>query len=105
MTRLPVRIAAALLAFGLLPGSGLITPALAAPAGWSATLRTPLPKPRQEIVNSVLWKCAGDQCLAPDQGSRPVFVCQKVVHKLGPVTRFTSPEGELGPDDLAKCNG
>ena len=37
------------------------TPALAqAAAGWSAVLRAPLPQARQEIVNSVLWKCSAD---------------------------------------------
>lgn len=105
MIRLPVRIAAMLLALGLMPAPVLMTPALAAPTGWSATLRAPLSQQRQEIVNSVLWKCTGDQCLAPAQGSRPLFVCQKVVRKLGPVARFTSPVGELSADDLAKCNG
>lgn len=100
MIRLPTAVSATLLALSLLPA-----PALAAPTGWSATLRAPLPQPRQEIVNSVLWKCAGDQCLAPAQGSRPLFVCQKVVRKIGPVARFTSPAGELSADDLAKCNG
>ena len=105
MIRLPARIAATLFALSLMPAPVLTAPALAAPTGWSATLRAPLPKPRQEIVNSVLWKCAGDQCLAPAQGSRPLFVCQKLVRKMGPIGRFTSPEGELSADDLAKCNG
>lgn len=81
-------------------------PALAqGAAGWSATLRAPLPQARQEIVNSVLWKCSADQCQAPAQGSRPLFVCQKVVRKFGPLARFASPEGELDAASLARCNG
>lgn len=86
------------------------TPALAASTdttagGWTAQLETPLAAPRQDVVNSVLWKCAGDRCTGPAQGSRPVFVCQKVVRKLGPVARFASPDGELPAADLARCNG
>jgi hypothetical protein len=51
-----------------------------------------------------MWKCAGDQCSAPAQDSRPLMVCQKVAKKFGPVTRFVSPSGALSDDELAKCN-
>ncbi|MBC2669101.1 hypothetical protein ACFOON_09020 [Novosphingobium piscinae] len=95
--------ALALVVAALLPAAA--APAAAAPAGWSATLREPLAAPRQGIVNSVVWHCGGTQCTAPAQGSRPLFVCRKVVAKFGPVTRFTSAEGELGAEDLARCNG
>jgi len=79
--------------------------AVAAGPGYSATLEAALPAPKSEIVNSVMWKCAGATCAAPDQGSRPVLVCQKVAKKFGTVARFTAPSGELSADDLAKCNG
>lgn len=83
---------------------GSAVPAAAAPAWWSAGLATPLEAPRSAIVNSVMWKCAGDQCSAPAQDSRPLLVCRKVARKFGPVTRFASPEGALSADELAKCN-
>ncbi len=83
---------------------GAAVPAAAAPTWWSAGLSTPLDSPRSAIVNSVMWKCAGDQCSAPAQDSRPVMVCQKVAKKFGPVTRFASPAGPLSADELAKCN-
>ena len=83
---------------------GAAVPAAAAPVWWSAGLATPLEAPRSAIVNSVMWKCAGDQCSAPAQDSRPLMVCQKVAKKFGPVTRFVSPAGALSADELAKCN-
>ncbi|MBC2661945.1 hypothetical protein H7F50_09245 [Novosphingobium flavum] len=82
-----------------------LAPAQAAPAGWTATLREPLAQPRHDIVNSVVWTCIGTQCTAPAQDSRPAIVCRKVVQKFGPLTRFTSPAGELEAEALAKCNG
>lgn len=78
--------------------------AVAAGSGYSATLAAALPAPKAEIVNGVLWKCAGVACAAPDQGSRPVLVCQKVARKFGEVARFAGPDGELAAEDLAKCN-
>ena len=83
---------------------GAAVPAAAAPAWWSAGLAKPLESPRSAIVNSVMWKCAGDQCSAPAQDSRPLLVCQKVARKFGTVTRFVSPAGALSADELAKCN-
>ncbi|MEP7223217.1 MAG: hypothetical protein ABI673_11200 [Novosphingobium sp.] len=80
-------------------------PAEASAAEWSAKLSAPLPAPRQAIVNSVLWKCAGDTCVAPDQGSRPVLVCRSVSRAFGPVARFASSSGELAAEDLSRCAG
>ena len=103
------RTRSAALAFAVaapaLAALSLPTLAMAAPTGWSATLRDALPQPRHEIVNSVVWSCNGTQCTAPAQDSRPAIVCRKVVQKFGPLTRFTSPAGELDADALAKCNG
>ena len=78
-------------------------PVLAAASGFGATLATPLPAPRQAIINGVLWKCAGDTCVAPDQGSRPVLVCRSVTRAFGPLARFSTTAGQISPDDLAKC--
>lgn len=91
-----------------LAGAALVAmPAAAqpAPSGYAATLQSPLAAPRQEILDSALWKCAGDSCTARDAGSRPVLVCQRVVKKFGPVARFTHPAGELSQQDLSRCNG
>lgn len=68
-------------------------------------LTNPLEAPRQAIVGGVLWKCAGTNCAAPADGSRPVLVCQRVARTFGPIARFTSPTGELSSEDLSRCNG
>ena len=72
--------------------------------GYSVKLVTPLSAPRSEIVGDVLWKCAGDHCLAADAGSRPVVMCQRVARKFGEVAEFRSTMGDLKAEDLAKCN-
>ncbi|MEJ5977899.1 hypothetical protein WG901_14715 [Novosphingobium sp. PS1R-30] len=69
------------------------------------SLTNPLEAPRQAIVGGVLWKCAGSNCAAPADGSRPVLVCQRVAKTFGPIARFTSPAGELSSEDLSRCNG
>ena len=78
----------------------------AAPRGgsYAAALQSPLEAPRQEIIGGVLWKCVGERCIAPAEGSRPLLVCQRVAKKIGPVARFSSPFGELPAEDLARCN-
>lgn len=90
----------------ILTGTTLI-PAQAAPrAGlYVASLAAPLAQPREDIIDGVLWKCAGDRCSAPAKGSRPVLVCGRVAKKFGEVSRFTSPQGELSTEELARCNG
>jgi hypothetical protein len=70
-----------------------------------AALASPLAEPRREIVDGVLWRCEGDRCTASVEGSRPVRICGRVAKKFGEVARFTSPEGELAAEDLARCNG
>lgn len=81
------------------------SPAQAMASGsYTASLATPLSQARQEIVDGVLWKCSEDRCAAPAKGSRPVLVCARVAKAFGPVARFATPEGDLSPDDLTRCN-
>lgn len=90
------------LAFAALNATG----AQAAPRGdYVAALATPLAAPRQQVVDGLLWKCAGDHCAAPSDGSRPVLVCQRVAKAFGPVAQFTAPGGLLSREDLSRCNG
>jgi hypothetical protein len=97
---------AAIAASLALTGTALI-PANAAPRGgaYVASLTAPLTEPREDIVDGLLWKCAGDRCSAPAKGSRPVVVCGRVAKKFGTVASFTSPQGELSTEELARCNG
>lgn len=90
-------------AFG---AAALAGTAQAAPRGGSiAALAAPLAEPRQEIISGVLWKCAGGQCTAASEGSRPLLVCQRVAKTFGQVARFSSPAGELSSEELSRCNG
>lgn len=71
---------------------------------YALVLASPLAEPRQEIVDGLLWKCAGEQCSAPAQGGRAVTACGRVARKIGPVVRFAAPQGELTSEELARCN-
>jgi hypothetical protein len=73
-------------------------------AGYSVALATPLAAPKREILNGVIWRCEGDQCAGAADGSRPVLACQRVASAFGTVARFSGPKGDLGADDLARCN-
>jgi hypothetical protein len=76
----------------------------AQPGNYVVRLSTPLTAPKSAVIGEILWKCAGDQCLAADAGSRPVIMCQRLAHKLGEVAEFRSTTGALTAEDLAKCN-
>jgi hypothetical protein len=101
------RLSTAVFAATLALAGTAVSPAQAAPRGGSyvAALTAPLAEPREDIIDGALWKCTGDQCSAPAKGSRPVVVCGRVARKFGEVTRFSSPQGELSTEDLARCNG
>jgi hypothetical protein len=100
MRRVSIALCAAVL------GASAFGTAQAAPRGsYVAALATPLPAPRQEIVEGILWKCAGERCAAPSEGSRPVLVCQRVARTFGTIARFTTPNGNLSSEELSRCNG
>jgi hypothetical protein len=82
-------------------------PVEAAPSAgaYIATLAAPLAAPRREIIEGATWRCEGDRCAAPANGGRAMAVCGKVARKFGTITRFTSPQGELSAEQLARCNG
>lgn len=71
---------------------------------YSATLTRPMDGAQKIIQKGVLWKCDGAACTAPRDTSRPVMVCARLVQKVGTVTRFSTPQGELAAPDLARCN-
>ena len=86
--------------------SATTAPASAAAAGlYSASLATPLPGAKREIIDGAIWRCESDRCSAPADGGRALPVCGKVSRKFGPVARFASPQGELNTEQLARCNG
>lgn len=97
---------AALALAGTLASFAVTTaPAQAAQRGaYDVTLATALEAPRREIVKGTMWRCEGAQCSAPAGGERALSLCSKLARQFGEVSRFAGPQGELGSDDLARCN-
>ena len=103
-SRKPLLALAALCLTTLAPGPSPAATAAPRAGAYAATLAAPLAAPRQKILDGALWKCAGDSCAAPAEGSRPVLVCARVAAEFGAVARFTTPDGALEADKLARCN-
>lgn len=98
-------VAAGLAVLGTLASFSLTAaPAQAAGAGYTAKLATALEAPKQKVVNGVLWRCTADSCAGPVDGARPVNTCVQVVKTFGQVASFATPKGELGAEDLQRCN-
>lgn len=87
--------------------SATVVPAHAAASGgaYAVSLAAPLPEARREIIDGAIWRCQGDRCSAPADGARAAAVCGKVARRFGAVASFASPQGELTPEQLARCNG
>ena len=69
-----------------------------------AELEARLDAPRKLIINETLWKCAESRCTSVAENSRPANSCIRLVKKIGPVTSFATPRGELSADELQRCN-
>jgi len=82
------------------------SPARAADANayYTVTLASPVAKPAKMMLGDVLWNCAGAECSAAQDIARPVVVCTKLAAKVGTISRFVTPKGELAAEDMARCN-
>jgi len=58
----------------------------------------------QVIIDGRVWSCSGNACTAQGDDARPAIACRKLARKLGPVTRFATPQSELNAAGLATCN-
>ena len=96
MRRLTVLLAFAVAASGV--------PAVALGQTMRAELASPQDGSREVIVDSRVWTCTGNACTAPGDDARPAIACRKLARKLGPVTRFATPQAELDAAGLATCN-
>ena len=79
-------------------------PAQAQAASLRAEFSAPFERATEVIIDGRQWSCAGNACTSRSDDPRPVVVCRKLARKLGPVTRFTTPSGELDAAGLASCN-
>lgn len=82
------------------------TPARAAEANayYSVTLAAPVAAPTKMMQGDVLWSCSGDACSAARDTARPAVVCAKLAAKVGQISRFATPKGDLAAEDMARCN-
>src|SRR5437868_10952884 len=91
--RIPRSLIAATLALASTVASFALTaaPAHAAVRGgfYAATLASPLPQPRREIVDGAVWRCEGARCSAPADGARTLTICSKVARRFGAIARFS----------------
>lgn len=98
----------AVLALVATAGSFALTaaPARAADANayYSVTLAAPVAKPARLMLGDVLWNCSGASCSAAQDTARPVVVCTKLAAKVGQISYFATPKGELAAEDMARCN-
>jgi hypothetical protein len=83
--------------------------AAAVPAAAQAnTLRAefavPFERTTQVVVDGRVWSCAGTACTSPRADPRPAVACRKLARKVGPVTRFATPQADLDAAGLATCN-
>lgn len=93
--------------FGSLAVVGLALATAAPAVAQVPTMRAELanaPGASEVIVDGRLWRCGGAVCTAQGTDPRPAVACRKLARKLGPVTRFATPDGELDPAGLAACN-
>lgn len=91
-------------AVALLPGTlAPSAPARADETGYVATLAAPAPKARL-VVHGLLWRCAGQRCVAPAGNSRPLIVCQALSRAVGPVVAFSGAGETLPPALMLRCN-
>jgi hypothetical protein len=97
MTRVtPLLAALAVLAIGV--------PAQAQASVLRAEFAAPFERATDVIVDGRMWSCTGNACTSRSDDPRPAVACRKLSRKLGPVTRFATPQTELNAAGLATCN-
>jgi len=93
--------------------SCMIAVAIASTASASALAQTPTMRAefatsrdgnREVVIDGRLWTCSGTVCTARGDDARPAIACRKLARKLGPVSRFATPQAELDAAGLATCN-
>lgn len=89
----------------LLAASLLATPALAQ-APIRVTLAEPVAKDGPIKALATNWTCTGTACVGPEINGRfgDARGCREIAKVAGAVTRYAGAKGELGADELAKCN-
>jgi hypothetical protein len=67
----------------------------------TATLSTPVAKPRQIVLESTLWDCKDSECKALTGPEAPTWqACRALVRVFGPVSAYAT----LDAAKLERCN-
>lgn len=56
------------------------------------------------VARDVLWKCAGQACVATKASSRPEIVCAAAAREIGKISAFSANGKDFTPEQIAKCN-
>ena len=97
-------IALAALATSATLFAGTATEALAGTPGYRLVPEAAFSAANTVVARDVLWKCAGQACVATKASSRPEIVCASAARELGKVTAFSANGQEFTAEQLAKCN-
>ena len=73
-------------------------------AYYTARLASPVKSLTHIALGDTVWSCEGGECHAPRDTSRTVITCERLATRLGGVAGFVAQGGELGAEDLTKCN-
>lgn len=87
--------------------AGMVAPAFARDAVFTAKLATPVAEQTRIIAQNTIWTCEGDTCRARADHAVSVRACRQLSREAGDV-RIVSYgiEGrELSSDEIARCNG
>jgi len=98
-----IRIATSAVGLAVLLAGFGSTAARSADAGYVAVLVEPALRERL-VVHGLLWRCAGERCVAPAGNSRPAIMCEALAKAVGPLSSFTGGDVALTPEQLAHCN-
>jgi len=92
----PLLAAVAVLAAGV--------PVQAQATSLRAEFAAPFERATEVAIDGRMWSCTGNACTSRSDDPRPAVACRKLARKLGPVTRFATPQSELNAAGLATCN-
>jgi hypothetical protein len=97
-------IALAALATSTALFAGSATEAFAGTAGYRLVPATAFSAANTVVARDVLWKCAGEACVATKATSRPEIVCASAAREIGKVAAFSANGQDFTAEQLAKCN-
>ncbi len=60
---------------------------------------------KQELLRSVVVKCEGNACRAPQASTAPKNMCISIAREFGEVSAFSAGKRVFGAEELAACNG